>query len=442
MSRLEQNRVFHRGAMEELEQQSTSLMDCAGDVTDDLKEALQALLETAESVPAEAKDGTLVSTINAVLSSLDTSPYERMKQSLKSLLGNLTDNIFSLDQKYGEAMKALNQKSGIRSLKTKDLTELIAKGTCQKGKTSLEAALKECRGRWESGTKSLAEKLALTMTCLKGENSTCKSSVDPVNLSTGNFYYEKEDLCLEGELPIKFQRYYNAMDKQKGSLGYGWVHTYEERLSIREEGSLTLYREDGKEKTFVKEGASYRDKHTGREHIEIVTEAETEAETDNSHIAYRYRGEDGITRLFDKEGKLLEKRDQRGNRLQICHDQQERPARVSSPKDGSWLSFTYDKEGYLREVSDHSGRRLAYFVMEGHLSEATDAKGHTVTYRYAGNGKLRAIKNAEGVFPVKNEYDEHDRITKQKFPDQGELHYRYEDARNQVHLTERSGMGK
>ncbi len=219
MSRLEQNRVFHRGAMEELEQQSTGLMDCASEVTEDLKEALEALLETAESVPEEAKDGTLVPTINAVLSSLDTSPYEEMKQSLKSLFGNLKDNIFSLDQKHAEAMRELNYKSGTRSLKTRDLTELIAKGTCQKGKTSLEAALKECKGRWESGTKSLAEKLSLTRTYLKGENSTCKSSVDPVNLSTGNFYYEKEDLCLEGVLPIKFQRYYNAMDKQKGSLG-------------------------------------------------------------------------------------------------------------------------------------------------------------------------------------------------------------------------------
>ena len=99
------------------------------------------------------------------------------------------------------------------------------------------------------------------------------------------------------------------------------------RLSIGEGGSLTLYLEDGKEKTFVREGDLYRDLHTGREHIEAVKEkgeketveeAETETNDPNkepenrSRAAYRYRGEDGLLRLFDI----------RYSSIQDCHTRQ------------------------------------------------------------------------------------------------------------------------
>ena len=45
------------------------------------------------------------------------------------------------------------------------------------------------------------------------------NSEDPVNLSTGNFIYEHEDLKVGGAIPLSFHRYYNSKDRRSGVLG-------------------------------------------------------------------------------------------------------------------------------------------------------------------------------------------------------------------------------
>jgi hypothetical protein len=72
---------------------------------------------------------------------------------------------------------------------------------------------------------------------------------DPINMNTGNFIYEKEDLTIEGTMPLSFQLFYNAMEcgKQE-NLGEGWSHNYGIRLGkIAGEDLLELILEDGRE---------------------------------------------------------------------------------------------------------------------------------------------------------------------------------------------------
>lgn len=50
---------------------------------------------------------------------------------------------------------------------------------------------------------------------------------DPVNLNTGNFIYEKEDLKIRGIMMLSFHITYNSMEEYRGgSLGEGWHHNY------------------------------------------------------------------------------------------------------------------------------------------------------------------------------------------------------------------------
>lgn len=50
-------------------------------------------------------------------------------------------------------------------------------------------------------------------------DTSCKKCSDPVNLSTGNFIYDHEDMQAGGEIPLSFHRYYNSKDTGTGTMG-------------------------------------------------------------------------------------------------------------------------------------------------------------------------------------------------------------------------------
>lgn len=58
-------------------------------------------------------------------------------------------------------------------------------------------------------------------------DTSCKKSSDPVNLSTGNFIYDHEDMQAGGEIPLSFHRYYNSKDTGTGTMGSCFLHNYE-----------------------------------------------------------------------------------------------------------------------------------------------------------------------------------------------------------------------
>ena len=55
-------------------------------------------------------------------------------------------------------------------------------------------------------------------------DTSCKKSSDPVNLSTGNFIYDHEDMQAGGEIPLSFHRYYNSKDTGTGTMGSCFLH--------------------------------------------------------------------------------------------------------------------------------------------------------------------------------------------------------------------------
>ena len=69
---------------------------------------------------------------------------------------------------------------------------------------------------------------------------------DPVNMATGNFVFARTDLEIKGNVPLKFQRFYNVMDSYHGVMGKNWTHPYDIKLSLTKEG-VTIRFEDGHE---------------------------------------------------------------------------------------------------------------------------------------------------------------------------------------------------
>lgn len=70
---------------------------------------------------------------------------------------------------------------------------------------------------------------------------------DPINMNTGNFIYEKEELIIPGISRLSFKIFYNSMDETLGSIGEGWHHSHEIYIRREKAGMLTICQGDGKE---------------------------------------------------------------------------------------------------------------------------------------------------------------------------------------------------
>ena len=318
------------------------------------------------------------------------------------------------------------------------------------------------------------------LSALKGSLDIFISSVDPVNLSTGNFYYDKEDIRINAVYPIYIRRYYNARDNLSGAFGHGWIHNYEKRIREKDK-KLVLIKEDGKEIKFRKSrDGKYRDIDTGLEEIDIVPVDNEETDvnagtngTSSPAAAYIHRDGRGIISSYDKEGYLIREEDGNGNKISFKYtdadrtgyridkekgagnkaEGKDRGRRLREVTDGyASLYFEYDEKGYLVRVSDHTGRSISYGYGKDRINAAggddadiriltsvANTEGNTVNYHYGLNGKLRSITNARGIQTVINEYDAYARVIRQSFPDGGEMSYGYNDKDRLVTLTERNG---
>ena len=423
MSGIGENRVFDRVALEELKEQAAALMKCASEVTEELSVEMDALLAAVSQIPGEARHPGLESGAESLKGKLDTTVYDDLKVKLTENLEKLITLIPLYDSQSGAVLTELSGAAKSICSMVEELKSLIRQGSLTLSLEEFREKLVDCEKKWQTERQRLEGNMQLAMTYLKGLTLTSAYSKDPVNLSTGNFFYEKEDLKIAGLPPLIFTRYYNALDRWSSALGDGWSFTHGELLEKQGE-ALVLHRADGKETTFQKEGEDYRDIHTGKERL--VREKDR----------YVYE-EGGLFTCFLEDGRLLYKKDRDGNEIRYCHDEKKRVVKAEQVPGGGSLFFSYGEEGFLKEVRDHTGRSLSFFYLEGRLSEVTDPEGHTLRYRYGEDGKLRGVRNPAGVLTVRNTYDEQGRVVSQRFPDKGEMHYSYEEG-NRTVLTERN----
>ena len=483
MAGIGKNRVFDRAALEELLQQTEQLLNSAREVSDSLQEEMQQLQELAGEVPAEAahpamgaRAGALSAKIGDTVTQIDT-----IRTAIRENLEKLIQQVPMNDALSAAALKTITSTTAGMVSMAEELKAMVRQGSLHLGMDEFRGQVEDFGNRWKGAAAAAGLKMLAAATFMKGLVEYSKFSRDPVNLSTGNLYYEKEDIRLKAVLPLVFRRYYNAMDRGASALGPGWSHSHAEAVHENKDGSLTLHMEDGKDITLEKDsvetgktasavegpGETYRDTRSGKETVTKTKDG--------------YRYEDRKTRhtlTFDREGRLQCRADRNGNRISYRHDEngrliraavcpaqaqqegtpgrtgqgQTQPAGTAAAdtpmtmsadtpdaEPSAYLDFTYDKDGLLRTLTDHTGRTVSYFPMDGILNEVTDPVGHTTTYRYTEDGRLRMVKNPRGIMSLRNEYDENGRITRQRFPDKSGMTYAYDDTKNTTTLTERNG---
>ena len=291
----------------------------------------------------------------------------------------------------------------------------VTSGQGYDGKINWDAFLKRYQNvvRWASGKNILCHVFGK----------------DPINMNTGNYIYEKEDLIIKGIMPLSFKLFYNAMEcGNQGNLAEGWSHNYGVHLiKIAGEDLLGIVLEDGRE-------VPYRRKLRG-EYAPAMGDGGSLKKSENG---YFYEQEDGTVYEFDCDGRLCTQRDKNGNLRIFTYNEAGFLESVGNGTGGQ-LKYTYNKEKNLIYVEDHTGRKVSLRYQYGKLRWFINSSGCTYTYDYNENGRLNEVVTPRNIAGVKNEYDGADRVVKQTLPDGGVVELRYDDKNNRTYMKEQNG---
>ena len=384
--------------------------------------------EALDAVPSEARYGIAVHDVSQLRSALKTEQMENALTKLEKCRQRACDLIPAADTDYASQTKELIRVT--KSLQTllEEMEQFLIDTPLTTDYSAFKKAFEEVQARWNKVTEDGEKAVEKLMANIKGAETICHAfSKDPVNLSTGNFIYDRTDLEVGGRESFAFRRFYNAINAHRGVLGKDWNHNYEVHLEFSD-GEAVLLREDGKEERFFWEKDRY------------LSLFASEGALEKEKNGYTYRTRAQKTYRFDKEGKCLETESLTGSRITFAYEEEAPFRLVKVQKEtGEFFAFFYDTEGMLERVEDHAGRGVAYKYQGELLKETTLPDGTAFRYGYTPQGKLEQVENPRGIVTVENFFDEENRTTLQKFPDGTQMSYTYDEEKKTVELTERNG---
>lgn len=293
----------------------------------------------------------------------------------------------------------------------------------QKMNAALAASLEKIQEAKLSREKAIEDSLLGT------DPDAVETSIDPVNLSTGNFIYDFEDLAIDGEIPLSFHRYYNSKDSRISVLGKSFRHNYEIYLNVNDDGEIDIIMEDGQHKVFAVENGVYYGKNTATDFLT----------SDKQH--FYLKDVDDNTYIFDKDKKLIRIENRNNLGISLTYDEDKLLIKVVNDY-GDCLNYEYDeKTNLLARVFDHTGRDVVItYSDEKRIKTVCSALGKNISYEYASNGRIKDIVNSQKIHTVENIYDKKFRVIRQLFSDGGSMSFEYDDENHTVTQTERNGV--
>lgn len=293
----------------------------------------------------------------------------------------------------------------------------------QKMNAALAASLEKIQEAKLSREKAIEDSLLGT------DPDAVETSIDPVNLSTGNFIYDFEDLAIDGEIPLSFHRYYNSKDSRISVLGKSFRHNYEIYLNVNDDGEVDIIMEDGQHKVFAVENGVYYGKNTATDFLT----------RDKQH--FYLKDVDDNTYIFDKDKKLIRIENRNNLGISLTYDEDKLLIKVVNDY-GDCLNYEYDeKTNLLARVFDHTGRDVVItYSDEKRIKTVCSALGKNISYEYASNGRIKDIVNSQKIHTVENIYDKKFRVIRQLFSDGGSMSFEYDDENHTVTQTERNGV--
>ncbi len=250
-------------------------------------------------------------------------------------------------------------------------------------------------------------------------------SKDPVNLSNGNYVYEKVCMELETEMAMPFRIFYNIQNETKGSLGKGWIHTWEVLLE-RSNERISMILDDASRYIFLEQNGIY--KAAPGTTATLLHQEDGDIVTDKNGISY----------YFDSSGRLKHMENLTGCTITLEYGEDGLLYQVTDRR-GNFYELSYDDNNHLVKVADSTGREVGMVWNQNQLSMIIDPLGRKTSYHYEEHGWLTEIINGRDISCLVNSFDSQGRTVCQEFADGGRMEYCYRDEDRQVVVTEQNG---
>lgn len=257
---------------------------------------------------------------------------------------------------------------------------------------------------------------------LMGRGKHCEFGFEPVNLNTGNFYFNTEDISipdLNGNFSI--ERTYNSKGAgYNSSFGRGWHFAYDEYISKLENGPYVYSRGDGSAIYFEPDGkGGYTCPDGYNLTFTPVKIGEKEGDFGGEELEkynvyeYEVKSADGEVRRFNSMGMMTKITDAKGFVTSLAYNDEYNLKSITSPA-GTIYSFTYTEDGYIKSITLPNGKTLNYaYDDNNNLVSYKDANGNETKYAYDSKHQMTSWTDAEGNVIVTNTYDNEGRVTKQ-----------------------------
>ncbi len=200
--------------------------------------------------------------------------------------------------------------------------------------------------------------------------STQNFKADPVNTRTGSLSYPVKDLEIATSAgPLAFTHTYvsSLIGQATSPLGAGWVHNQDIRLIF------PAANEAGFIKFKDASGNMYRFWDTGRgRYVPYAGFTSALVKNAGTPVTYTLQDQAKNVYIFDESGKITTLTNSAGQQFTYTYYGDGNLQRVSADGETRYLDFTYNPEGRLASVTDHTG----------------DHSGPSVSFTYDANGDL------------------------------------------------------
>ena len=233
----------------------------------------------------------------------------------------------------------------------------------------------------------------------------------PINTRTGGLFYQTEDMSVPTSgSPLIFNRTYSSLatDLYASTLGYGWTHSLESSLIFPDDpggeaGYVLVKLHSANQYQFIiNANGSYR-----------PAPGISGALVHSSEV-YTLTLPDQSVYTFDADGQLQTWADAEGHTWTYSYDVNDRLEEVNADSGTRYLSISYDAQGRIVAVADHTERSIVFaYDTNGDLVSMTDAGDEEWEYEYDAAHRLTRVLDPLGNTMERTEYDEQGRAVRQ-----------------------------
>jgi RHS repeat-associated protein len=204
----------------------------------------------------------------------------------------------------------------------------------------------------------------------------------PVYAATGHCFWSDTDVVLRGRPYLGVSRSFNSNDPVSGLFGNGWTIDFDIALypSTRGTTRLRIFKApNGKRFEYTRNADQGGPTNPIGTYTPPASRFEQVVETAQGVTMTSL---DGTRHLFALDGRLLERIDPNGNRVQFSYDSALRPVRMAD-LNGRSLNIAYNASSRIDTVTDHTGRVWRYgYDVAGNLLSVTDPLLGVLRYQY------------------------------------------------------------